>query len=93
MSFKLITSQKIISTRQFQSQFAKMLKHAEEQGIYYNVVKNGQTVGVFLPTCFWESLLEDMEAIASPGYLKSIEKSREQSKKGEVYSFGEVFGK
>ncbi len=93
MSQKLLRSQKIISTRQFQSQFAKMVKNAEEQGIYYNVVRQGETVGVFLPTLFWESLLEDMEALSSPNYLASIAEAREQYKRGEFVSFEEAFGK
>lgn len=92
-SMHLLTSQKIISTRQFQSQFAKMLKNAEEQGIYYNVVRNGESVGVFLPTCFWESLMEDMEAMASPNYIASIAESRAQFERGEFYTMDEVFGK
>ncbi len=92
MSLKLLRSQKIISTRQFQSQFAQMIKEAKKQGVYYNVVKNGESVGVFLPTRFWESLLEDMEAMSSPRYLKSIKESREQAERGEVYSLDEAFG-
>jgi len=91
MSQVLLQAQKIISTRNFQSQFAKMVKNAEEQGIYYNVVKNGDSVGVFLPIHFWESLLEDMEALSSPNYLKSIEEARAQFARGEHVSFEEAF--
>ena len=92
MSLKLLTSQKIISTKQFQSQFAKMLKNAQEHEIYYNVVRQGESVGVFIPIHFWESLLEDMEALSSPRYLADIAEAREQAKRGEVYSFEDVFG-
>jgi len=91
MSQVLLTAQKIISTRNFQSQFAKMVKNAEEQGIYYNVVKNGDSIGVFLPIHFWESLLEDMEALSSSNYLKDIAESREQIEKKELYTIDEVF--
>lgn len=36
--------------------------------------------------------LEDLLAANNPEYLKSIAEAREQIKKGEVYSFEEVFG-
>ncbi len=91
MSQVLLQAQKIISTRNFQSQFAKMIKNAEKQGIYYNVVKNGESIGVFLPVHFWESLLEDMEALSSPGYIKDIAESRRQIDRGETVSFEEAF--
>ena len=91
MSLQLLTAQKIISTRNFQSQFAKMLKNAEKNGIYYNIVRNGDSVGVFLPIHFWESLLEDMEALSSPNYLKSIEEARKEIDRDEVYTMEEVF--
>ena len=91
MSQTLLKAQKIISTRKFQSQFATMLKNAEEQGIYYNIVRNGDSVGVFLPIHFWESLLEDMEALSSPNYLKSIEEARKEIDRDEVYTMEEVF--
>lgn len=91
MSLHLLTAQKIISTRNFQSQFAKMLKNAEHHGIYYNVVKNGESVGVFLPIHFWESLLEDMEGLSSPRYLKSIREARAEFERGESVSFEEAF--
>jgi len=36
--------------------------------------------------------LEDLLATSDPEYLKSIREAREQYKKGEVFSFEEVFG-
>jgi PHD/YefM family antitoxin component YafN of YafNO toxin-antitoxin module len=87
----LLNAQKIISTKLFQTQFAKMLKNAEEHGIYYNVVRNGESVGVFLPTHFWESLIEDIEALSSLGYLKHIAEADAQIARGETVSFEEAF--
>ncbi len=88
---QLLTAQKIISTKQFQSQFAKMVREAEKGGNYYNVVRNSKSIGVFLPTAFWESLMEDLEALGSPRYLKEIAKSRKEIKEGKFYDFDEVF--
>jgi len=36
--------------------------------------------------------LEDIMAVSDPEYVKSIAEAREQIKKGEVYTFEEVFG-
>lgn len=88
---QLLSAQKIISTKHFQTQFAKVVKEAEENGDYYNVVRNSESIGVFLPKRMWESLLEDMEALSSPNYLKKIKKSREEHKKGEFVGIDEAF--
>lgn len=90
-STQLLTAQKIISTKEFQSQFAAAVKKAKENGNYYNVVRNSKSVGVFLPIGIWESLLEDLEALSSPRYLKQIAESREQHRRGETLSIDEVF--
>lgn len=72
----LLTGQKIISTRQFQSQFAAMANQAKKNHNYYNVVRNGKSVGVFMPIDQWEDLLEDLEALSSPNYLAKIKAAR-----------------
>lgn len=36
--------------------------------------------------------LEDLLAASDPKYLKSIKEARDQIKRGEVYTFEEVFG-
>ncbi len=37
------------------------------------------------------SFVEDLLAVASPEYIKSIEEAREDYKKGRIYSHKEVF--
>jgi PHD/YefM family antitoxin component YafN of YafNO toxin-antitoxin module len=88
---QLLSAQKIISTRQFQSQFAAMVKRAAKDKNYYSVVRNGNSVGVFVPQQMWESLIEDMEALSSPRYLADIAEAREQIKRGEILDIDEVF--
>ena len=88
---QLLAAQKIISTKNFQSKFASAVKEAEKNGNYYNVVRNSESIGVFLPKEIWESLLEDMEALSSPNYLRKIAKSREEHKKGYVVDIDEAF--
>jgi len=74
----LLTQQDIVSTRTFQSKFAQLVKSANDGKSYYNVVKNGTSVGVFLPHKTWTSLLEDLEAMQSNTYLESIHRARKQ---------------
>ncbi len=88
---QLLTAQKIISTKHFQSKFASMVKKAKENKEYYNVVRNSESIGVFLPIELWESLLEDLEALSSPKYLKAIAESREQAKREEFVDIDEAF--
>jgi PHD/YefM family antitoxin component YafN of YafNO toxin-antitoxin module len=88
---QLLTAQKIISTKHFQSKFASVVKEAEKNKNYYNVVRNSESIGVFLPTEIWESLLEDIEALTSPNYLRKIAQSRKEHKKGYVVDIDEAF--
>ena len=87
---QLLTAQKIISTKHFQSQFASVVREAEKKGNFYNVVRNSESIGVFLPKEIWESLLEDLEALSSPHYLARIAKSRKEVREGKVYSMDQV---
>lgn len=88
---QLLTAQEIISTKHFQSKFASVTREAIKNGKFYNIVRNSKSIGVFLPKRMWESLLEDMEALSSPNYLKKIARSREQVKRGEFYTIDEAF--
>jgi len=41
----------------------------------------------------YESLLETLELLSTPGMLKSIKQAKREIEKGETYSFEEVMGK
>ncbi len=40
----------------------------------------------------YESLLETLELLSTPGVLKGIRKAKQEIKKGRTYSLEEVFG-
>ena len=40
----------------------------------------------------YESLLETLELLSTPGMLKSIKQSKKEIKQGKTYSMKEVFG-
>ena len=56
---------------------------------YLVVTKKGNPVSALVNLDFFENLL----AATSPKYLKSIKKSRNEHKRGEVYTHKQVFGK
>ena len=55
---------------------------------YLLITKKGSPSAALVNLDFFEDLL----ALASPKYLKSIKEAREQIKKGEFFSHDEVFG-
>jgi len=55
---------------------------------YLLITKKGKPVSALVNLDYFEDLL----ALSSPKYLKSIKEAREQYKKGEVYYHEEVFG-
>jgi len=40
----------------------------------------------------YESLLETLELLSTPGVLKGIRKAKQEIKKGQTYSLEEIFG-
>jgi len=57
-----------------------------KRGEKYLVTKHGQPIGGIVDP----SLFEDILALSSPSYLKSIKESRDQYKKGQYYTLEEV---
>ena len=58
-----------------------------EKGSKFLITKHGQPVAGIVDF----GLFEDLLALSSPTYLKSIKEARNQIKKGQVYSHEEVF--
>ncbi len=77
---QLIKREKFTSIQSAQAGLTNILRKAEKEGFFYRVLRNNEPLGVLLPNNVWESLLEDLEAINSPTYLKSIKESRNSKK-------------
>ena len=75
------------SVREAQAGITKLFTKAKNKGKFVRVMRNQEPLGVLIPNNLWESLLEDLEALSSPNYLKSIEESRRDKKR---YSSSEV---
>ena len=68
---------------------ADVLEEVAKKRKYLLVTKKGMPVSAMVNLDFFEDLL----ALSSPKYLKSIKEAREQYKRGEYYTHVEVFGK
>jgi len=75
------------SVQEAQAGITKLFTKAKNKGKFVRVMRNQEPLGVLIPNNLWESLLEDLEALSSPNYLKSIEESRRDKKR---YSSSEV---
>lgn len=81
MARQLILEEKFTSIQEAQAGLTKLLTKKDGNGAFYRVLRNNKPLGVLLPNQTWESLLEDLEALNSPRYLKRIATSRRQRKK------------
>lgn len=77
---QLINNEEFTSIKEAQSGLTRLLKKAKEKGNFYRVLRNNEPIGVLIPSNVWASLLEDLEALSSPSYIKSIAKAREEEK-------------
>lgn len=89
MSPQLITMEDFASVQEAQAGITKLFAKAENKGKFIRVMRNQKPLGVLIPNKLWEDLLEDLEALSSPNYLRSIEESRKDKK---IYSSDEVKG-
>jgi len=79
---------KTIRSTTLRENLADVLKAIEKKEDFLVVTKKGRDVATIVNLSFFEDLL----ALSSPRYLKSIKKSREDYKKGRFYTHEEVFG-
>lgn len=81
MTRQLITDEAFTSIQEAQAGLARLFEKAARRGGFYRVLRNNRSLGVLIPDRIWESLIEDFEALSSPGYLKTIEKARKSRRR------------
>ncbi len=89
--FNLLKKEKFTNIQRAQAGLTRLFEQARKDKTYYRVMKNDQPLGVLVPDEVWFDLIEDMEALASPAFLQSIEEARLNIEKGEIFSHEEVF--
>jgi len=75
------------SVQEAQAGITRLFAKAKSKGKFVRVMRNQEPLGVLIPNNIWESFVEDLEALSSPNYLKSIKEARKDKK---VYSSEEV---
>jgi len=86
MSPQLIAMEDFASVQEAQAGITKLFTKAKNKGKFVRVMRNQEPLGVLIPNNLWESLLEDLEALSSPNYLKSIEESRKSDRSKDISS-------
>jgi hypothetical protein len=99
MRKQLIMSEKFTNIQKAQAGLTKLFQEAAETSSFFRVLKNDQPMGVLVPTAVWNELIremddlqEDLEALSSPNFLKSIERSRKSKKYYTAEEIKEEFG-
>ncbi len=87
MTQQLITMESFASVQEAQAGITKLFAKAKDKGKFVRVMRNQEPLGVLIPNNIWESLLEDIEALSSPNYIKAISDSRKSKR---TYSSDEV---
>lgn len=77
---QLILDEKFTNIQKAQAGLTRLFRNASKSGSFYRVLKNDEALGVLIPTPLWEDILEDMEALSSPGYKTRIAKARSEKK-------------
>lgn len=77
-----------IPTTILRENLADVLNEVAKKRHYFLVTKKNKPVSALVNLDFFEDLL----ALNSPQYLKSVQEARRQYQKGETFSFQEVFG-
>lgn len=78
----------IVSTTILRNNLADVLKSVAKDKDYLLISKKGKPVSALVNLDFFEDLL----ALTSKKYLKSIEEARADYKQGRVFTMDEVFG-
>ena len=81
-------STKTIDSTQLRNNFATTLKSLHKDDLLFIRSRGKQTGKVIID----DELLEDLLLLSDNKYIQQIRKSREEVKRGEIYSFNEVFG-
>lgn len=80
---------KVVSSSTLRNHLADVLKEiAQKKQDYLLVTKKGKLASAIVDIDFFEDLL----ALASPKYLKSIQEARKDYEEGRVFNHEDVFG-
>ncbi len=79
---------KAVETTKLRNHLASAIKEVTKSKDFMIITRKGEPVAGIVNL----DLLEDIEALKSKNFIKSIQEVRKQFKKGEFYTHEEVFG-
>jgi len=83
---------KTITATSARSDFFNILKRTIKGHSHYRIsTKEGGAI--LLSEEDFESLIETLELLSTPGFAKSVKRAKKEIEKGQTYSMEEVFGK
>jgi antitoxin YefM len=80
-----------ISAAAAQSDFLKLLKSAAKGHHQYRIASD-EGGAILLSEEEYESMVETLELLSTPGFYESVKQADKQIAEGETYSLDEVFG-
>lgn len=79
---------KFVPSTILRDHLADVIEEIRKKEKYFLITKKGRPISAIVNLDFFEDLL----ALSSPKYLKSVKEAREDYKKGHLVSHQEVFG-
>lgn len=86
MTRQIIVQEDFASVQEAQAGISKLFKKAKSKKKFIRIMRNQEPLGVLIPNDMWMSLIEDLEALSSPSYLKAIEESRKGDREKDISS-------
>ncbi len=87
---QLLTDERFANIQKAQAGLTKLFTQAEKGGNFYTVLRNDQPLGVLVPERMWRSLIEDLEALSSPGFRLKIASARLSKKRVSAASIRKI---
>lgn len=75
----------IISISKAKAKLLELMRKVNEEGRAFLIVKDGNTMGVIVPTEEYEALIESQEVLANSETMKSLKAALEDEKKSRVW--------
>ena len=81
-----------ITATEARNQLFKILKRTIRGHVPYRITcKHGSAI--LISEADYESFIETLELLSTPGLSKSIRQAKKEISKGQTYSFEEIFGR
>ena len=85
-------SSKTLTITEAKKRLLELVEEMEKMNEQITLTKNGIPTAVMMSLDDYDSLIETLEILSDPKILKSLQKSRQQKKMGELLDDDEVWG-